>query len=475
MVKTKITNKFFIAAFVLIFMLEPTAVFAQGVTEEQAPKVEETVEPESFSHQKTFIISAYYSPLQGQNRYVTGSYAGDIRLNGNGTNGADGTQVYPGMIAAPKTYAFGTKMKIPGIGVVAVHDRGGAIVNAGQRGQAHDRLDIWMGHGDTGLTRALNWGRRTVDVTVYGVESAIQEEIYLEGYSEAEKYLKKVINPKPQLFANDLSYGENGTEVEKLQAALKTLGYYSNEVSKVYDVATVEAVIKFQVDTQVIDIATDFGAGYFGPQTRIALENVIHEFEERTKENLPATTLGKDDNGEEVKKLQEALKQLGYEIEVTGIYDSKTIDAIFKFQKDNQIVNSQFDSGAGYFGPQTMQLLAAKLVDFKVNSVSESFTPTIVFEKDLNERDTDKDVRKLQEELRKLNLFGTDASGFYGEVTKNAVFKFQQNMGLVQSLESQGAGRFGVLTRTRLNEIISQREQTEKLIEEKNVSIIRDI
>ncbi len=58
---------------------------------------------------QNFIITAYYSPLQGQEHYVTGSYAGDIYLNGNGTNGADGTEVYPGMIAAPKKYAFGTK------------------------------------------------------------------------------------------------------------------------------------------------------------------------------------------------------------------------------------------------------------------------------------------------------------------------------------------------------------------------------
>ena len=69
------------------------------------------------SYQQTFIISAYYSPIPGQAKYVTGSYEGDIRLNGSGVNSADGTPVYPGMIAAPSTYAFGTKMNIPGIGI----------------------------------------------------------------------------------------------------------------------------------------------------------------------------------------------------------------------------------------------------------------------------------------------------------------------------------------------------------------------
>ena len=43
------------------------------------------------SYTKTFTISAYYSPLPDQSRYVTGSYEGDIRLNGSGVRSADGT------------------------------------------------------------------------------------------------------------------------------------------------------------------------------------------------------------------------------------------------------------------------------------------------------------------------------------------------------------------------------------------------
>jgi hypothetical protein len=99
-------------------------------------------------YNQTFIISAYYSPLPGQNKYITGSYKGDIRLNGGGIHGADGTNVYPGMIAAPKGYTFGTKMTIPGLGTVAVHDRGGAIVHSGVRKNAYDRLE--MGQEDSG-------------------------------------------------------------------------------------------------------------------------------------------------------------------------------------------------------------------------------------------------------------------------------------------------------------------------------------
>lgn len=55
---------------------------------------------------RTFVVTAYYSPLPDQSRYLRGSYEADIRLNGNGTHGASGRPVYVGMLAAPKHYEF---------------------------------------------------------------------------------------------------------------------------------------------------------------------------------------------------------------------------------------------------------------------------------------------------------------------------------------------------------------------------------
>ena len=104
-------------------------------------------ESTTYPYKKKFIISAYYSPLPDQKHYYTGAYKSEIRLNGRGTNGASGRQVYPGMVAAPKSYAFGTKMNIPGVGIVAVQDRGGAIRSADGKRRKYDRLDIWMGKG----------------------------------------------------------------------------------------------------------------------------------------------------------------------------------------------------------------------------------------------------------------------------------------------------------------------------------------
>lgn len=247
---------------------------------------------------QTFTISAYYSPLPCQYRYATGSYSSDIRLNGGGVHGADGTPVYPGMVAAPKTYAFGTKLYIPGVGIVGVHDRGGAIVTAGNRGQSYDRLDIWMGYGDKGLKRALSWGKRTVDVTIYGITDSVVEDIALDGYTEeeaipndcdqveetlmAEGITDTATAASTQnvgLFASNMDRGASGENVTKLQNELKKLNYYKVEPSGVYDDLTVHAIYKFQQSQGIVADENTAGAGVFGPMTRGKINEIAEDRE----------------------------------------------------------------------------------------------------------------------------------------------------------------------------------------------------
>ena len=248
-----------------------------------------------YPYTKTFTISAYYSPLPCQNKYATGSYEGDIYLNGSGVHGADGTDVYPGMIAAPSTYDFGTKMYIPDIGIVAVHDRGGAIVASNGENGFYDRLDIWMGYGDSGLQRALNWGKRNVDVTVYGLNDAIIEEVALEGYSEEEIIANdcsiekreiivmedeetnknnEIVNASTLLEA-DLKLRDEGEQVLLLQEELNKLNFYKGEINGIYDELTEHAVFKFQQSQYLVGDNNSLGAGIVGPKTRDRLNEII--------------------------------------------------------------------------------------------------------------------------------------------------------------------------------------------------------
>ncbi len=353
---------------------------------------------------RTFIISAYYSPLPDQQKYVTGSYAGDIRLNGNGTHGADGTPVYPGMIAAPKTYDFGTKMHIPGIGTVAVHDRGGAIVTSGERGNAHDRLDVWMGYGDDGLQRALQWGKRTVDVVVYGVDPSVQERVELAGYSPS----KGVTTPEW------LDPNIGGPDEDSL---------YVEETS-----------------TPVI-----------------ASTPVVHT-------DIFSRDLSLGSSGEDVSKLQNMLKELGhYNGEAHGTFDTATYEAVSNFQLSESIIGTRHQYGSGYVGPKTIAKLASKNVSSAAHAKADVVALSDVFNTNLKFGDSGEDVRQLQEELRKVNLLGIEPTGYYGKVTEHAVFKFQQSQKLVGDKESNGAGIFGPITRSKLNSIVGARLESDRL------------
>jgi hypothetical protein len=73
--------------------------------------------------QQLYRISGYYSPKPVQDIYTRDTYEAEIRLNGRGTHGASGAPVFNGMVAAPKNYAFGTVIVIPGLGIGQVKDR----------------------------------------------------------------------------------------------------------------------------------------------------------------------------------------------------------------------------------------------------------------------------------------------------------------------------------------------------------------
>jgi peptidoglycan hydrolase-like protein with peptidoglycan-binding domain len=372
---------------------------------------------------------------------------------------------------------------------VAVHDRGGAIVNAGQRNQAYDRLDLWMGFGDAGLSRALALGRRTVQATVYGVDSSLQENVDLTKFAQAEIAAEAATGQAPRLFTQDLTLNYQNDEVKTLQTSLKQLGYYNGDITGTYDEATLDAVAKFQIAVGLVDTANDFGAGYFGSQTRRSLEDALNQKGTEIQNHLPQTPLSKDDQGVDVKKLQTALQKLGYDVTVTGVYDDQTVNAILKFQKDQKVVTSDSDFGAGVFGPKTMQVLAMSLAGVSFDDANAADTtstdtvmleesatvqPVIVFTRDLQLGDSGPDVTRLQQELKKMNYLGIDPTGNYGAVTQHAVMKFQEAQGLIASETDSAAGFFGFETRAKIHGIIGQRKYVDDLISQRTDAAKKD-
>lgn len=105
-----------------------------------------------------FVITAYYKPNPNQKKFATGSYKGDLRLNGTGRT-FSGKEAKEGYAAADlAVLPLGTLVSIPGHKVVQIEDTGGDI-----KGK---RIDIFMGEGDLGLARALEWGKKKLTIEV---------------------------------------------------------------------------------------------------------------------------------------------------------------------------------------------------------------------------------------------------------------------------------------------------------------------
>lgn len=343
-------------------------------------------ENETLGTEKTFTITGYYSPLPHQNFYITGSYESEIRLNGHGIAGADGTGVYPGMIAAPSSYDFGTIICLPDLGCGKVHDRGGAIVEQGERKLAqHDRLDIWMGYGEEGLLRALSFGVKHLKGTLYPKGAPV--EIFMN--FEVPPQLSDIVDlPQRRIFDTNLSQGDQGEKVKALQETLQRLDFYAGEIDGIFDEEMVQKVFEFQRKNFIVEKKEDLGAGLFGPQTRSKITSVLYkkQVEEKIREAWEEfhfeNSLNKGARSGDVFKLQQILVKSEFmTVNPTGYFGPITQKALMDFQIAHGIIPSKSDPGAGIVGPQTQEKLNEILEENK-NKIEISIDRQIAFQKE---------------------------------------------------------------------------------------------
>ncbi|MDR3051301.1 MAG: peptidoglycan-binding protein [Oscillospiraceae bacterium] len=158
-----------------------------------------------------------------------------------------------------------------------------------------------------------------------------------------------------------LRSGSAGDAVRALQLRLKELGYFTATATGTYASLTAAAVRAFQRANGLL------ADGIAGPKTLTALYGQAAsspgtqppDSAAPTATPRPASTprpgyptLRKGSTGEDVRALQQALKDLGYYTgSVNGNYDSATADAVRAFQQNN-------DTGVdGVAGPATLRIL----------------------------------------------------------------------------------------------------------------------
>lgn len=228
-----------------------------------------------------------------------------------------------------------------------------------------------------------------------------------------------------------LSPGDTGSDVSDLQQRLTDLCYYSGDLSGLYGDMTQAAVKAFQ---------EDFGleaTGVADAQTQSLLYAALYR------------PLQYGSSGEDVKRLQTRLMELGYYTgKVSGTYLEGTRSAIAAFQQkmgeigtgladvDTQALLYSRDALSAHAHVETtpepefidLDQLSFQVVDDDV-SVSTP-EPSVPFSKQLKRNDTGKLVRQVQERLTELGYYTGPISGNFLGHTANAVKAFQRQNGL---------------------------------------------
>lgn len=409
--------------------------------------------------EQSFLVTAYYSPLPNQSAYFRGDYSREIEFNGQGIQGADGTAVYPGMIAAPMSYEYGTRISLPSIDMTGtVHDRGGRIIEWTEKdnGVSLHRIDIWMGHGEEGLARALNWGARTMMGMVFPNGSDQPAEQWsLAAFDAPLTILGALTKTAAPTAITNIAVGEKSQGIKILQQTLKDLGYFSHAITDTFGPKTQEALQSFQ---------SDFGiqgdSSKIDPQTLLTLTVA----QEKKKSTGPSISVGlqRGMRGGEVKEAQRMLRYLGYyKGRTDGVYDKTLIDAVVAFQMEHKLIGSNTTPGAGRIGPVTTKAL---LKEWKIKQVKQQ-TVVAKLKLDIAEKireeqlpksfltrgDTGNDVRSLQTMLAQLGYFDVqDVTSNFGEKTRAALVAYQKERKIIASEKDLGAGNFGPATKAAL-------------------------
>ncbi len=400
-------------------------------------------------HEQEFVVTAYYSPLPHQCCYVLGSVEADRALNGEGKNAADGTPVFPGMAAAPASYAFGTRIVLPGLGAVTVHDRGSAIT---ELSDGSHRLDLWVGEGEEGLARALTIGVQRIRGMMYPV-GVLQppERVALEALPAPVRVLRPYLLEEVSLLALQPEAGDRGLSVELLQQYLRDVGSYNGPLTGFFGSQTQESLAAFLRDL-----------GLEEPADRLTQKSaavLVAAVRRRYAEGPLPTAVEEGSPVHIVMQAKRTLRFLGvYRGRTNGIYDEGFRRAVLAFQKAEGIVMGDAEPGAGRIGPRTRERLAthwrSKHIVALADRILDVHRVEIALrargrlpEKFLVEGDRGPHVLRLQRLLAERGLFPRERlSGLFGEVTQGAVLQYQLSREIVKNAMDFGAGVAGPAT-----------------------------
>ena len=132
--------------------------------------------------------------------------------------------------------------------------------------------------------------------------------------------------------SRDLNLGDTGDDVKAVQQRLRNLGFYTSQVDGTYGGSTTDAMRRFQE----MNGLPATGNGDLATYAKLFSDDALNDEGVLWGTESPGyTNLKLGSTGTAVTRLQQALKELLYDVTVTGTYDEETKAAVIKFQKLN--------------------------------------------------------------------------------------------------------------------------------------------
>lgn len=265
-----------------------------------------------------------------------------------------------------------------------------------------------------------------------GISSPEMQKLVFESKPYNSKGKKVAVKTVPMIEGFEMRLNDTGDAVTVLQRKLAVLGYYTGELTTVFNSATQKAVKAFQKDHAMT------ADGVAGEKTHRLLNllsatpapgaaTAVPQNTPLTEENVIIMQNGT--RGQAVVRLQERLMELGYySCQADGVYDSNEIAAVRAFQKRNGLKS---DGIAGLDTQRKLystSALPAENANVTLPTPIPFVTPDVTVV--LRNGSSGEYVRLLQERLSVLGYYDSPVDGDYGSGTLRAVVTFQQYHGL---------------------------------------------
>lgn len=354
---------------------------------------------------KLYIVTAYYSPLPDQKVYLRWSYEADIKLNWAWIAWASWKNVFPGMLAAPKSYNFWTKIFLEWFWVWEVSDRWWAIISINNWESKVDRIDIWMWKWEEWLKRALQWGKRKING--YNVSNDTEVSIDLNKFPAPDSAIKS-LSKESWILSENVWINSPIEKIKELQTTLKEMWFYFWDIDWIYSDNLKNWIANYQLKEWLIDSISDMRAWYTWVKTRTSIKTnfafykknndekilLVKQEEERQKKLAQAKAEKKakvekeiikkvDDHiasiwtpedwetSLEVRNLQKTMKLLWYfDDKDTAIFWEKTKQSIINYQLDKWIIKDESSKNAWIIDNKTL----AKIKEDLTNKIKANIT-----------------------------------------------------------------------------------------------------